>query len=86
MASYGQTPTLAHDHASLPSVITPKKTQPFTQYQSQESYQVFHQESYQVFHRESALIAYQINKRPVNAHSTAADGVKMAARFMCVTS
>ena len=61
-----------------PSVIIPKKTQPFTQRQLQESYQVFH--------RESALIAYQINKRPVNAHSTAADGVKMAARFMCVTS
>ena len=78
MASYGQTPMLAHDHASLPPVITPRKTQPFTQCQSQESYQVFH--------RESALIAYQINKRPVNAHSTAADGVKMAARFMCVTS
>ena len=78
MASYGHTSTFAHDHASLPSVIIPKKTQPFTQCQLQESYQVFH--------RESALIAYQINKRPVNAHSTAADGVKMAARFMCVTS
>ena len=78
MVSYGQTPTFTHDHASLPPVIIPKKTQPFTQRKLQESYQVFH--------RESALIAYQINKRPVNAHSTAADGVKMAARFMCVTS
>ena len=78
MASYGQTSTFAHDHASLPLVIIPKKTQPFTQRKLQESYQVFH--------RESALIAYQINKRPVNAHSIAADGVKMAARFMCVTS
>ena len=78
MTSYGHIPTFAHDHASLPSVIIPKKTQPFTQYQSHESYQVFH--------RVSALIAYQINKRPVNAHSTSADGVKMAARFMCVTS
>ena len=39
-----------------------------------------------VWHSESALFAYQINKRPVNAHSTASDGVKMAARFMCVTS
>ena len=78
MASYGQTPTLAHDHTSFPPVIIPKKTQPFIQCQLQESYQVFH--------RVSALIAYQINKRPVNAHSTAADGVKMAARFMCVTS
>ena len=78
MASYGHTPTFAYDHAPLPPVIIPRKTQPFTQYQLQESYQVFH--------RESALIAYQINKRPVNAHSTATDGVKMAARFMCVTS
>ena len=78
MAFIGHTLMLAHDHASLPPVIIPRKTQPFTQCQLQESYQVFH--------RESALIAYQINKRPVNAHSTAADGVKMAARFMCVTS